>query len=665
MSIYCKIFIEMIIYYYMQLERRDIMKIKNETIIINNEKRIEIDELIIPTKGIIGMKGKSGSGKSTLLNHINHGQLSHYFLNHISYMKQKNLFFSFMNMKQNILFQMTLIKKDFNQDLFNQLINDFQLNHLIKKKPKALSTGEMQRFGFILQVLKQSPIILLDEPTASVNHEYIHLMKKYILQLSQSCLIILTSHNPEMFEICDSLYEIQDNHLVCLKYMEDDHQDYQKNKLSFPFYQFTSLKFINHFKKNLIFYIAIALICSIIGLMHSFKDVLLEEQLLHLDNFIQNEMYIVKTEQPYEVRYTDADLPVTNGEYQQLLNISAIKCYPMYTINNIEPYYEEKTPVTVSENQKTVEVLDNIKVQITPYFSEEIIKNNLIEGQNNVNGIYISENFQMLLENQDLMSLTLEFDAHIPSHYITNGNTKQFINEQYTFSSSSFIGESEHLIFSQFDGIINADYYGYANNQFNIFVPYSYIETLVSRHQSHENIYNETDKRTYMPFSFGAVYIEVNDITKMKEIKNQIQSISDDFHIFYSYQSIEEAVQVFEEFKHTIEIFEYTGIVVTMILAIGFWYLRKDNDLQLKNQLYELRLSKLDFIKYLLCDILLETVLVVLMTVIITNLIVLYVQKIGYFYYIYDMNVLFMNIISAIILTSVMRIIVEGRMLYD
>ncbi len=184
------------------------MRIQSEIIIINKKKSIEINNFIIPSKGIIGIKGKSGSGKTTLLNHINHGKLSYYFPDHISYMKQNNLFFSFMNMKRNILFQLAIIQKQFNQQLFNKLVDEFQLNHLIKKKPRTLSSGEIQRFGFVLQILKKTPVILLDEPTASVNQEYIDIMKKYILELSKESLIILTSHNPQLFEICDALYEI-------------------------------------------------------------------------------------------------------------------------------------------------------------------------------------------------------------------------------------------------------------------------------------------------------------------------------------------------------------------------------------------------------------------------------------------------------------------------
>lgn len=92
--------------------------------------------------------------------------------------------------------------------------------------------------------------------------------------------------------------------------------------------------------------------------------------------------------------------------------------------------------------------------------------------------------------------------------------------------------------------------------------------------------------------------IEVNDVSKIKEVKEQLQDISDDFHIFYSYKNLEKAVQVYEEFKHTIDIFEYMGIIVSIILAVGFWYMRRSSDGEMKKHFNELRLSKLQFIKY-------------------------------------------------------------------
>lgn len=639
------------------------MLIHDEYIYINDEKSINIKHFVVPSMGIIGIKGKSGCGKSTFLNHINHGVLSRYFLGHVSYMKPRNMFFDFMNMKQNIDFQLSLISRKEDHELLDQLLDDFQLHDLLKKKPKALSTGEMQRFAFILQVLKQSPVILMDEPTASVNDEYVQLMKKYIVDMSKKSLIILTSHHPGMFEICDSIYEIKDNQLICIKEIDDDLSVFKDQKLHFPCLSITTTKFINHLRRNIVFYLAIAIVCSIIGVMHTSKGILLDEQLEYLDNYIQNEMFLVKSEKPYSVDTSENGLKINEDEYQKMTDIPDIKCYPMYDISNLNLYDSEYATLIVSNNQQTIETLDNKKICIVPYFKEEVMNDNIIEGKTKENGIYVSENFRSYLQSQDLMNLKFELDIYIPTHYTTEGIESWMDNEKYVFSSPVFISDVEKVSFEDFDGIISADYSGYSQNQCNIYVPYSYIEKLISKHRSIEN--KKVDDTIYYPYSFGSVYVEVQDISKIKEIKQELQDISENFHIFDAYHNLEKAVQVYEEFKHTIDIFEYIGIGVTFILAFGFWYMRKKNDCLLKQQFMELRLSSTDFLKYLLCDILLETILTVILTVIMTNLVFVGVQAMGYFYCVYSSYVFLINVISVIILMLFVRLLIEGGMIYD
>lgn len=286
--------------------------------------------------------------------------------------------------------------------------------------------------------------------------------------------------------------------------MEEEQLKCTHNQMTFPYIDFTTTKFINDLKKNVIFYLAIAIICSILGIMHTIKNKLLDDQLQYLDNYIQNEMLIIKSEQPHNVLVSTAGLPITNDEYNQITSIQNITCFPMYEISNWDSDEYEYNSLSVLMDQNVIEILEQRNVKLVPYFSDQIIKDNLIEGSMDTNGIYVSENFASYLNHQNLLGLSFDLDVFIPTYYTTEGIEGQINNENYIYVSPVFLGEIENVKFENFDGVISADYLGYSNNQCNIYVPYSYIEELVSKHQSHEN--KIAYDIVYEPYTFGSIY---------------------------------------------------------------------------------------------------------------------------------------------------------------
>jgi len=77
--------------------------------------------------------------------------------------------------------------------------------------PKELSGGMKQRVSFARAILRNRPILLLDEPMKELNEELCRTVKKILTRESEKRLVIMVSHNPEDREIENvNLIELKD-----------------------------------------------------------------------------------------------------------------------------------------------------------------------------------------------------------------------------------------------------------------------------------------------------------------------------------------------------------------------------------------------------------------------------------------------------------------------
>ncbi|TVQ75928.1 MAG: ABC transporter ATP-binding protein, partial [Flavobacteriales bacterium] len=66
--------------------------------------------------------------------------------------------------------------------------------------PREISGGEAQRIAIAREIVLQSPVILLDEPTAALDDQHAKKVVDVLQDLSTSHLIIVVSHQPEYFK---------------------------------------------------------------------------------------------------------------------------------------------------------------------------------------------------------------------------------------------------------------------------------------------------------------------------------------------------------------------------------------------------------------------------------------------------------------------------------
>ena len=94
------------------------------------------------------------------------------------------------------------------KEKINELTKFFEINHLLKRMTSTLSTGQLTRLNLTKALLNDPKILLLDEPTASLDPDIadktIKMLKR--IQIDKKVTILYTSHNmKEVEELCDRI----------------------------------------------------------------------------------------------------------------------------------------------------------------------------------------------------------------------------------------------------------------------------------------------------------------------------------------------------------------------------------------------------------------------------------------------------------------------------
>ena len=174
--------------------------------------------------------GASGAGKTTLLNiigkleeadsgdiivndiNLNNIKEKDYFKNYLSYLFQNFGLIENKSIQENLMlaFVGEKIGKLEKQLKMNEALKRVHLDVKLNRKIYTLSGGEAQRVALAKTILKDSPIILADEPTASVDQKNSEEIIELILSLKkENKIIIIATHSPDIYNQVDHILEIK------------------------------------------------------------------------------------------------------------------------------------------------------------------------------------------------------------------------------------------------------------------------------------------------------------------------------------------------------------------------------------------------------------------------------------------------------------------------
>jgi ABC-2 type transport system ATP-binding protein len=99
----------------------------------------------------------------------------------------------------------------------DELANDLDLGRLLDQKTGSLSSGQKTRVGVAKALLNRPEILLLDEPTASLDPDTADWVRSYLetYQRATGASIVLASHNmAEVERLCDEVLMMKAGRIV-------------------------------------------------------------------------------------------------------------------------------------------------------------------------------------------------------------------------------------------------------------------------------------------------------------------------------------------------------------------------------------------------------------------------------------------------------------------
>ena len=172
-------------------------------------------------KGLYFIIGKSGSGKTTLLNVLSclmkadsgevifndknillykKNERVDYIKNDISILFQKYNLLDDLSVLDNLIIALSIKNMEIDNRV-DELLKKYGLYEKRNQLVGTLSGGEKQRVALIRAIIARPKILFCDEPTGALDYENSLLLMKELKELSKEILVIVVTHNMELFSL--------------------------------------------------------------------------------------------------------------------------------------------------------------------------------------------------------------------------------------------------------------------------------------------------------------------------------------------------------------------------------------------------------------------------------------------------------------------------------
>ena len=202
----------------------------------------------LPKGTILGLLGKNGAGKSTIFRIIlgilqaDSGEVlidgKKYSIKDskkVGFLPEEGSLSQELTVYEQLCFYGSL-KGMTNEEVLTSLkkwLVKFDIVEYMNRKIKELSKGNRQRIQFIVSILHNPDLIILDEPFSGLDPLGVELFKEILLELKkEGKMIIFSSHRMEHVELfCDDILLIDKGNTLLYGKLENIKNEYPKQKV--------------------------------------------------------------------------------------------------------------------------------------------------------------------------------------------------------------------------------------------------------------------------------------------------------------------------------------------------------------------------------------------------------------------------------------------------
>ena len=478
----------------------------NDNMIELKDICIEYDRVIldhasisIPAHSITLIRGKSGSGKTALLYCIalmDTKSKYQYYYDHrligekdrnnirkecISYVLQENDLLAHLDVRGTLQYFAHIHNKHLSdkdiQDYFDKMHLDVTLNQNVM----TLSLGERQRLSIATALVSNPQVLVLDEPTASLDHENEIEIYNILKELSTHMTIVLASHSEESMKYADVVYTLENNQLSVNSSMisDDPCGEGVISQVDHKFYKEYVKDYVKHCRfmyvlMMMVFILSLVSGQMILGIINHSR----EQGMQMLIGQLENKAIITKDKHSY-----------VDQDYSHFIKIDDKNTFPLYKI------YTQ---------------IEGEDVYLVPYFKDDDLSKYIDRNiQETKTGIYMDNESYYLL-NQGLSDNRVNLDL-----YITDQNGMH--QTSYTFDMNGVFRNNKKVHYV-------------SKSQRYIYVPYSILQDIYKQSECtpryigyiiKTNTYNELNELIDYYESKG---YRINDSFTDREAMNSLDS---------------------------------------------------------------------------------------------------------------------------------------------
>ena len=426
----------------------------NDNMIELKDICIEYDRVIldhasisIPAHSITLIRGKSGSGKTALLYCIalmDTKSKYQYYYDHrligekdrnnirkecISYVLQENDLLAHLDVRGTLQYFAHIHNKHLSDKDIQDYLDKMHLDVTLNQNVMTLSLGERQRLSIATALVSNPQVLVLDEPTASLDHENEIEIYNILKELSAHMTIVLASHSEEAIKYADIVYTLEEGRLISdgSVIQEDICGQGEVSQVDHRFYREYVKDYMKHYKfmyvlMMMVFILTLVSAQMILGIIDHSR----EQGMKMLIGQLENKAIITKDEHSY-----------VDQDYSHFIKIDDKNTFPLYKI------YTQ---------------IEGEDVYLVPYFKDDDLSKYIDRNiQETKTGIYMDNESYYLL-NQGLSDNRVNLDL-----YITDQNGMH--QTSYTFDMNAVFRNNKKVHYV-------------SKSQRYIYVPYSILQDI-------------------------------------------------------------------------------------------------------------------------------------------------------------------------------------------